>query len=67
MDGRGGVFNMISKRFPVLSKEIYRQKTTRAFGSLLDFVINLPVRCPDASRSDWLPLDFVLIQRANYQ
>ena len=60
LDGRGGFFNRLSRFFPGLSRKMYKEKTSEAFGCFLDFVLNSPVRYPNASRSDWLPLGFDL-------
>ena len=60
LDGRGGFFAQLSSLFPDLSQKIYSEKTSVAFGCFLDFVLNSPVRYPNASRRDWLPLCFDL-------
>lgn len=60
LDGRGGLFVSLSNLFPGLSRQMYQRKTPEAFGSFLDFVLNSPVRYPNTSRSDWLPLGFDL-------
>lgn len=60
LDGRGGFFNQLSSLFPGLSRKMYEDKTPEAFCCFLDFVLNSPVRYPNASRTDWLPLSFDL-------
>ena len=60
LDGRGGFFKLISKNFPDLSRKIYEEKTSEAFGGFLDFVLNSPISYPNASRGDWLTLGFDL-------
>ena len=60
LDGRGGIFSQLSSLFPGLSRKMYEEKTPEAFGCFLDFVLNSPIRYPNASRMDWLPLGFDL-------
>lgn len=60
LDGRGGFFRAISKLFPDLSRKMYEEKTPEAFGCFLDFALNSPIRNPNASRRNWLPLGFDL-------
>lgn len=60
LDGRGGFFRQLSNFFPGLAVKMYEDRTPEAFGCFLDFVLNSPVRYPNASRSNWLPLSFDL-------
>ena len=60
LDGHGGFFDQLSSLFPDLSRKMYEEETPEAFGCFLDFVLNSPVRYPNASRMDWLPLGFDL-------
>lgn len=60
LDRRGGFFQMVSSLFPDLSTKMYGNPTPTAFGCFLDFALNSPVRYPNSSRKDWLPLSFDL-------
>lgn len=54
------VFDQLSSLFPDLSRKMYEDEAFEAFGCFLDFVLDSPVRYPNASRMDWLPLGFDL-------